>query len=120
MNAPAHNQPDKSAPLAPLHVASAVTMIGMDWLMYAVNLLLDGRHVLPTALAGAVLCAVLVGWVEQVREPTERALARQKALVAGVAVVFPLPIVGATLGLVGLVWALLVATPRRKRAGGHH
>jgi hypothetical protein len=80
MKAPAHHEPDNSAPLAPLHAASAVTLIAMDWLTYGANLLLGGHSLLLTTLAGSGLCALVVGLMERVREPPSFARAPEGAL----------------------------------------
>lgn len=119
MNAPVHREPDHSAPLAPLHVVCAATMIVVDWLMYGANWLLGARSVLLTTLVGSAVCALCVGWVERVRDPGTRTLATQKALVAAAAVAIPLPIVGTVLGTVALIWAMLVSAPRPRRARRH-
>jgi hypothetical protein len=100
----------KSLRLSPLHAVSGAIMICSDWLMYAMNLLLGGKALLATTLGGSLLCGACVLGIEHMRAGDRSwRIPAQKALVAGLAVALPLPIVGASLGAVALIWALMVS-----------
>ncbi|MFT3928546.1 MAG: hypothetical protein QM778_38810 [Myxococcales bacterium] len=118
MNAPIHHdEPHKSAPLAPLHAASALSMLVIDWLMYGANWLLGARSMLLTTLIGSSACAAFVGWTEHTRNPDAPGAVWQKAVAAGLLVAIPFPIIGAAVGAVALLWAILVTSPSPGR--GH-
>jgi hypothetical protein len=112
----------RNARSAPLHAASGMFMIGVDWLIFAANLLHGMRDTLAISVAGAALCGGLVLWVEHTRgDAASWRLSGQKALVAGLAVAMPLAVVGSLLGAIAVAWALMVAPPAakpRKRGPG--
>ena len=88
---------------APLQLASCISIVVLDILVYAVTMLLHAHGLLGISLSGALLAFVIVSSSES-RAGSSLLQALTKGVFGGLAVAVPLPIVGTLLGLAGSLW----------------
>jgi hypothetical protein len=89
---------------APLQVLSALTLVVADPLIFAFNVMSVGEHVPSIVLAGSALSALVVLLAERHWGDERWGSAAVKALITGVAVAAPLPVLGTFFGIAALVW----------------
>lgn len=94
---------DEARPRGVFSTQSALTMIGLDWVVFA-STMLWGLSALTLATSlGVVGTAALTGWFERRAGRTHLA-SWLRAAVAALAVGLPWPAIGTLLGLVSLIW----------------
>jgi len=96
----------------PLSAGSALSLIVVDWFIYA-STMLEG---LPGLSLGTLLGAVAAGWAtlrfEGRAGQASTSMQWAKAAASAVLVAMPLPLLGSVVGLVALVWRVMSASRR--------
>lgn len=98
----------------PLHVASALTLLAVDWLVYAINVATWGFEFWAVNLGGAALACLMAAIAEGSFDHASVRGAWGKGLLIGALVAIPLPIVGSVAALAALGWHLFDARARRR------
>jgi hypothetical protein len=88
---------------APLQLTSSLTILALDWVVYAMTMISHVHALLAATLFGALATLVVVTRLENNAGSSLQA-ALGKALFASLAVAVPLPVIGSLVGIVGIVW----------------
>jgi len=106
----------RSSWASPLHIASALTLLAVDWLVYAINVATWGFEFWPVNLGGAALACLIAATAEGAFDHASVRSAWSKGFIVGGLVAIPLPIVGSVVALVALGRRLLHVRARRRAA----
>jgi predicted CoA-binding protein len=95
--------PGEEKPRVPLSMGSALSMIGVDWLIFGATMLWGLTALAVATGLFAALAGVLVLGFERREGRSQLGLA-VRAVLAALAVALPLPIAGTLLGALALLW----------------
>lgn len=98
----------------PLSIASALVMLAVDWLVYAINVATWGFEFWAVNLGGAALACVLAATAEGSFDHSSVRGAWGRGLAVGALVAIPLPVVGSVAAVLVLGWQLVIARARRR------
>lgn len=97
---------------APLGIASSLTVLALDWLLFAQVSALPASA--PQSTLVVALLAVLCVYLSERREAGQEFAPRwMRGLGAGIAVAIPLPVYGTLLATLFVVWTCTMARERR-------
>jgi hypothetical protein len=98
-----------------LHPASAILILGVDWLFFGAEVLSLETAVVLASLAAFATTTLGVFWIQRARSADSRTAAAAKALFAGVVAGIPTSIGGTVLGTFVLALAGLSRWKRLRR-----
>jgi hypothetical protein len=103
----------KSTAKTPLHPLAGAFILGIDWLLFSGNVLTGGLATPIVVIAGFVLGYATTYHIQRNIDQDSAKKSKVKAIAAGLAVGFPMPIFGTALGGAILGWSGLTLFKNR-------